>query len=96
MPTIRISTPSQQDILPEYQEASDLREEILQAVQSGPAQLDFREVEFIETAELTPLACLINELRTQGNEIEILEPEKSWVSHWFYSINFPNGTTNPP
>lgn len=96
MATLSVPSPDRNSIFLEYNAALEFRQEILQTIEREPVTLDFRDVQWIETAELTPLACLINELRQDGHRIEIIPPEDSWVRKWFSKIHFPEGTTKPP
>lgn len=96
MTIIPVTTPTNQRIIDEYQAALDIRLDIIEAVEHGPVRLDFRGVSWIETAQLTPLACIVKQLRERGHTIEIISPKEDAVDDWFNVINFPEGTTNPP
>lgn len=95
MKRIEVPTPEYQNIISQYTAALSLRREVLNYIDRGPVIIDFRGIEWIGTAELTPIACLINQLRDEGHEIRIIYPTQPGIATWFDQIDFPEGSVNP-
>lgn len=95
MNRIEVLTPDDQNIVSQYVFALRLSRRILGFVDQGPVTIDFSQIEWIGTAQLTPIACLINHLRQGGKEVQIRLPEHQGTRSWFEQIDFPEGSVNP-
>jgi hypothetical protein len=92
---VKVKTPGTPNIVSQYIAALHLRRQLLEYVDRGPVILDFSQIEWIGTAQLTPIACLINHLRKEGHDVQIELPHHTGTVAWFNQIDFPEGSVSP-